>query len=87
MPKPRDDLFLSSDHQSLAIGTTAHLVSGVGPAAPGLRCGGANSRDEVCGGANCGAPVLRGEEEVVFGFRRWSCSLGLTWQCLIGRAN
>ena len=43
------------------------------------RCGGASSRDEVCGGTNSGAPVLRGEEEVVFGFKRWSCSLGLIW--------
>nr|POE90916.1 hypothetical protein CFP56_58511 [Quercus suber] len=71
-PKPKDDLFLSSEHQSLAAGAAAHLVSGAGATALDLRCDSASSRDEVCGDANGGAPVLRGEEEVVFGFRRWS---------------
>jgi len=42
------------------------------------RCGDTSSRDEVCGGASGGALMLRGEEEVIFGFRHWrSCSLGL----------
>ena len=41
------------------------------------RCGSASSRDKECGSANGRAPMLREEEEVVFGFKRWSCSLGL----------